>query len=324
MTNYEKDFDKQWEALTIEGNKSGTRRVYPDHFLDFFVGHSSDGERQLAITHRGPANFALDLPTLENLEVKLESHTTEFKILIVGKNRELDSKFTVMCFDIAQSSKDSLSSSEALERVGKSLSIWADLFKTSTPVKMSTSQAIGLWGEIKILGDILKERIQSVDVIVRGWRGPNGDQKDIGFNHRRIEIKTQLSTQKSQLGISSLDQLDDNDKMLIVILNRISPADGGDSISDLVERILDHIKENKEAVLDFRRKIILARFDDSDDQCKAKYTCNEMLIYKVNDSFPRLTTKNVPAGIVSAQYNVLCSAITSFKIKWPTLIEDMK
>lgn len=318
------DFDIQWEALAQEVNKSGIRRVYPDHILDFFVGYSEDGERQLAIMHRGATVPPLDLPTFENLDVIAESHKGEFKILLVIKNKELEDKFTVMCFDIAESSKESLSSIEALKKVAKSLSRWADLFKTSNPARLKMNQAIGLWGEIKILKDLIEENIEGVDVVVRGWRGPNGDQKDIGYNRRRIEIKTQLSTRKTQLAISSLDQLDDNVEMLMIVLNRVSPADDGYSILDLVKITQNLIRESKEATLDFKRKIILAGYDDTDDQCKAKYALNEMLIYKVNDTFPRLIPRNVPVGITSAQYAILCSAITSFEIKWSALVEGMK
>lgn len=318
------DFDKQWDALAQEVNQSGVRRVYPDHILNFFVGYSEDGRRQLAIIHRGATVDPLDLPTFENLDVIAESHDEEFKILLVVRNKELQDKFTVMCFDIAESSKESLSSIEALIKVAKSLSRWADLFKISNSSRLKMNQAIGLWGEIKILRDLIEENIESADIVVRGWRGPNGDQKDIGFNRRRIEIKTQLSTKKSELAISSLAQLDDNDEMLMIVLNRVSPSDDGYSILDLVKITLDLIRENKEATLDFKRKIILAGYDDTDDQCKAKYALNEMLIYRVSETFPRLIPRNVPIGITSAQYSILCSAIANFEIKWPALVEDMK
>jgi hypothetical protein len=158
------------------------------------------------------------------------------------------------------------------------------------------------------------------EIVVQGWRGPNGDQRDIGFNKTRIEIKSQLSTKAISLRITSLDQLDDGDDNLNIALNRISPSDAGDSLVDLVARIFKLLESNRLASLEFERKLMLAEFDAELEVCKELFNLDEQLIYEVSENFPRLTLATVPIGIKAAQYEISGAAIIGYQINWDTLL----
>jgi len=114
-----------------------------------------------------------------------------------------------MCYDIAERSKRGETVEAAAVIAIACLRDWADLLKRRGSQGLNRNEAIGLWGELRTLDALLESTKQNELQIVQGWRGPDGDQRDIGFNNTRIEVKTQLSTKSIGLKISSLDQLDD-------------------------------------------------------------------------------------------------------------------
>jgi len=314
------DFDLQWKVLAESGHSSGKLRVYPDHALDFFVDYSLAGNRELIIEAKGVQYILIDLPFFENLEVAFKEIPGGVRLGITLIDQSLSKSFSVMCFDIAERSKNIKVMGDAFAIALECLSDWSDLFKRRGKFGLSRNEVMGLWGELYTLEKILQSKVSPDEIVVQGWRGPNGDQRDIGFNKTRIEIKSQLSTKAISLRITSLDQLDDGDDNLNIALNRISPSDAGDSLVDLVARIFQLLESNRLASLEFERKLMLAEFDAELEVCRELFNLDEQLIYGVGENFPRLTLATVPIGIKAAQYEISGAAIIDYQINWETLL----
>ncbi len=314
------DFDLQWKMLAESGHSSGKLRVYPDHALDLFVDYSLAGNREMIIEAKGVKYISIDLPFFENLEVTFKEIPGGVRLGITLIEQSLSKSFSVMCFDIAERSKNIKAINDAFAIVLECLSDWSDLFKRRGKFGLSRNEVMGLWGELFTLEKILQSKAFQDEIVVQGWRGPNGDQRDIGFNKTRIEIKSQLSTKAVSLRITSLDQLDDGDDNLNVALNRISPSDAGFSLIDLVTRIFKLLDSNRLASLEFERKLMLAEYDDQLEVCRELFNLDEQLIYEVGENFPRLTLGTVPIGIKAAQYEISGAAITSYQISWEILL----
>lgn len=317
------DFDLQWKVLTESGHSSGKLRVYPDHPLDLFVDYSLAGNREIIVEGTGLQYSSIDLPFFENLEVTFKETPGAVRLGITLIDQSLSKSFSVMCFDIAERSKNVKAISDSFAIVLECLSDWSDLFKRRGKFGLSRNEVMGLWGELFTLEQILKSKVAPDEIIVQGWRGPNGDQRDIGFNKTRIEIKSQLSTKAISLRITSLDQLDDGDDNLNIALNRISPSDAGFSLVNLVERMLEILEANRLASLEFERKLMLAEFDGELDVCNELFNLDEQLIYEVGENFPRLTLATVPVGIKAAQYEISGAAISSYQINWEILLRKL-
>jgi hypothetical protein len=317
------DFELQWKNLSNLGHSGGRLRVYPDHILDFFIDYSLNGSPELIIEAVGVDHFGIELPFFENLDVVFREIEKGTQLGLILTDEHLFKNFTVMSYDIAERSKNFSTINEAFSSVIDCLRNWADLLKRRGKVGLSRNEAIGLWGELITLNDLLASSISSHESIVFGWRGPNGDQRDIGFNKRRIEIKTQLSTKAVSLRVTSLDQLDDKDGSLNVVLNRISPSDFGLSILDLIANISNSLTSNRISLSEFERKILLAGVDDGFEVFSEKFELDERLVYVVDDSFPRLTPKNVPVGIKSAEYEISGIAISKFQLDWQDFLESI-
>lgn len=317
------DFELQWNALGVKHHSSGRLRVYPDHRLDFFIDYALNGNRELIIEARDIVFNFPELPFFENLEVIFAQTSNGAKIGITLTDEHLFKSFTVMCFDIAERSKGGKSVEDAFMISLECLRDWSELFKRRGKIGLTRNEVIGLWGELSTLESILQVNVASDELIVQGWRGPNGDQRDIGFNKTRLEVKTQLATKGISLRITSLDQLDDNGNNLKIILNRITPSDKGFSVIELSQRLFQRFESNRITYSEFERKIVLSGLSEDLEVCKEKFDLDEQLIYEVAENFPKLTLSNVPMGINKAEYVISGAAITSFQIDWDTLVEAL-
>jgi hypothetical protein len=317
------DFELLWRELFLAGHSGGRRRVYPDHLLDFFIDYSLGGNREMIIEAKGISIEFSDLPTFENLDLVIDPMSDSIRIGLVLKDNELVKSFSVMCYDIAERSKRGESVEAAAIIAIESLRDWALLLKRKAKTGLNRNEVIGLWGELSSLEALLAAKPSNEYQIVHGWRGPNGDQRDIGFNRNRIEIKTQLSTRSLVLKISSLDQLDEKGDCLTVILNRISPSGQGISLASLILRIEERLDSNRSAKSEFERKIELAEFDPNLEVCKEIFALDDRVLYSVKDNFPKLIPGNVPQGIKSAEYEISGSAISRFQISWDELVENL-
>lgn len=317
------DFERQWEQLKSKPHLGGRLRVYPDHLLDFFVDYSLSGHKELLIEAKGIFYKFPDLPFFENLEVIFETTAVGAKIGLTLIDEHLHKNFSVMCFDLAERSKCSDNIQKAFSIVNDCLQDWSQLFKRRGKTGLSRSEVIGLWGELFSLEALVTSCAGTDELIVQSWRGPNGDQRDIGFNKTRIEVKTQLATKGIGLRVSSLDQLDDNGESLKVFLNRISPSDRGCSVAELAARLMLRFRENRIAHSEFERKLMLAGFDEELEIFDEKFDIDELIIYEVVDSFPKLTLSTVPIGIKAAEYEISGAAISDYQISWDKFLESL-
>ena len=317
------DFESQWNVLGANHHSAGRLRVYPDHQLDFFIDFALNGNRELIIEAKDIILNFLELPFFENLEVIFTQTSYGARIGITLTDEPLFKSFTVMCFDIAERSKRGKTLERSFMIALDCLRDWSELFKRKGKIGLTRNEVIGLWGELYTLESILQSNISNDALIVQGWRGPNGDQRDIGFNKNRVEIKSQLSTQTISLRITSLDQLDDGGNNLKLVLNRISPSDKGFSVVELTQRLFERFESNGIAYPEFERKIALAGFSEDLEVCNEKFDLDERLIYEVSENFPKLTLSNVPVGINAAEYVISGAAIMSYQINWDKLMEAL-
>lgn len=317
------DFERQWENLKSKHYSGGRLRVYPDHKLDFFVDYSLGGNKQLIIEAKGILYKFPDLPFFQNLEVFFDVYVSGSRICLTLTDEHLYKSFSVMCFDIAERTKHGKTLEDAFAIANDCLQDWSNLFKRKGKDGLSRNEVIGLWGELTSLETLVDGHVARDELIVQGWRGPNGDQRDIGFNKSRIEVKTQLATKGINLRISSLDQLDDNGDKLKIFLNRITPSDRGISVSDLVTKLLSVFSRSSIAYSELERKLMLAGYDDELDIFDEKFEMDERIIYEVASDFPKLTQSTVPIGIKAAEYEISGAAIANFQITWDQFLESI-
>lgn len=313
----------KWEMLTNQAGPSDRLRIFPDHSLDFYLSISAEKSFELYVFCKSSFEVKSFNFNLKNIKISFESLAQGTTVCLSLGNKDLLGSFGCMCCDIARQSDNSISPELSFERLVQAIEKWHELLKRKFEGEMTRSSAIGLWGELAVLSDLLK--IKSLDdaTLVHSWRGPNGDQTDISYKQNRVEIKTQLSTKALSLRITSLEQLENSREKLYVCLNRITPSPEGKSLLDHIDGIQRILKSRTDLCRDFEDKIELSAFVPQSKHALEKFELSRRLLYRVTDDFPRLSRGNIPHGIVTAEYTIQGSSIVSYEHEWSKLLGEL-
>lgn len=167
-----------------------------------------------------------------------------------------------------------------------------------------------------ILGElcVLKYAVQNGEDAE--WNGPDGASYDIETNDRFIEVKSSINREKKEVTISSQFQLFPPGKPLDLVLCRFEPA----VISGIsIDGVLSDFKSMGYNTDFLNRKLEFRGFEQGMSARKKKFLLHQMLLYKVDDSFPRITPESfaggvLPAGITKITYTVDLSGMNSISL----------
>ena len=311
MTN---DFTTRWDEIADQGHAAGRYRVRPDHLLDLFLGYSSSGEREFTLEVSTMEFEDVELPEFENMSVHRSEIRGGQSLTLRLTERSLKELFSVVCLDLAEASSRAETQAGAVRIFFGRLTRWADLLRWRRTRGMSFKERLGLLGELSMLIWVLDEAGVDRGVVIRGWRGPDGDTNDIGLNSVRIEVKAQLSTQSPTLKISSLSQLDWDGRELCVALHRFSAAENELSLRSLTAQIAARLSGSGDDLMEFQRKLLLAGYESEAVYVDEAFRLDVRTIYRVGERFPRLVPGSVPVGIRNARYEIAGEAIQDFEI----------
>ena len=308
------NFTGKWEELDRTYRSSVTARVAAEHKLNLFVAYSEDGKRQLKLRSDSSILRDVSVPEFENLALDLKSIAGGCELCITLIDSSLKDLFTAITSDLVSASSVSNTEAGAAQIFTHRLSRWAELLEERKKHGLSFSQQLGLLGELYVIDRALQNSIVSAHTIISGWRGPDGDARDINLGCISVEVKAALGTSKNTLKISSLDQLDTIDNGVVIAHCKFSSADKGVCLSSLIEKIETYLEVNSIEYTDFRKKLYLAGYDPEGDYINNYYELIKHTLYQVCEGFPRLTRVNVALGICTVNYEIDCSSLSDFVI----------
>jgi len=318
------EFSAKWSEITPLGFEAGRFRVFPDHPLDFLLGFSAAGRREVIVEATAEGLVLPAMPIFRNVELSVVATPGHARIVLTLLDEDLAKSFAVMCHDLAQRAGDVSAVHAALSLFLSALGNWSDLLRRRAGDGMSANEALGLLGELAVLDALLETVGMSADAIVSGWRGPHGDARDIGLNGTRLEVKTQRSTGPVRLKISSLDQLDDRGQHVYIALNRMSPSMSGLSLDGLAHQIANRLAPFPHASAEFERKLELSGWQTGAPFGSDRFDLDDRLIFRVTEGFPRLTMGNVPVGVTSARYDLAGPVLDQFRTGWSEMIGSIR
>ncbi len=309
------DFSVKWDEIAHLGRGAGRFRVCPDHHLDLFIGYTSAGEREFTLESSVAALDEAVLPEFENISVTQQESSGVRSLTLCLTDHQLKDLFSIICCDLAEASSRAETPAGAAGVFGVRLGRWADLLRRGLSRQMSFKERLGLMGELCMVLWVIDNCEVEPVVAVRGWRGPDGDTNDIGLNHVRIEVKSQLSTQAGLIRISSLDQLDSDGRELSIALHRFVAAGSGISLKSLVDEIVFRLAGNYAGLMEFQRKLLLLGYQQGAAYVDETFNLDSTRFYRVGEGFPRLVPSAVPEGVVRAQYDIACDVIDEYRIE---------
>ena len=307
----------QWAQLK-ELNTS--LRVLSEHPLHLRVSKTSDTNRVFIFRfNKEPLNLVL--PTLKSMEVSKGRNGNQVDVIFELRDGEFSDVFDTFLFDLVASSINATTEMAAMIVVQR-LKRWSELFKSRIEDKLSAAEILGLRAELSVVRQLLKSGWDH-HVVIKGWRGPEGDATDIGLDSMRIEVKASWATSHNRVEISSADQLDTDEKPLFlarILLN--ASDDAGESINDLVRSIEGMIEANGSSPIEFRSKLMLAGFVDERDQFDESYEESEGRWYEIRDGFPRITTEMLAPQITNVRYRIELGTLNEFLVASETVLDQ--
>lgn len=171
---------------------------------------------------------------------------------------------------------------------------------------LSPEAELGLFGELWVLKTILELGQLTPVATIQAWKGPLDAPQDFDLGAGALEVKTTLAACGFPAKIRSLDQLDDSVRQPIFVAGvRLSSTSAGWGLASLVQTIRERLVTAPEACRIFNERLIAAGYPDAHAQhYTRRFSVSDLRIWEVTDSFPRLTSSCVPAGVMDATYKI--------------------
>ena len=312
--------DDPWELIKSPCYPDG-RRLYL-HDERFWVSMDESRNILFFVQDRG-AQSIKPLENLAGLEVSIETCRNGDQRLVCRltvQEPEFIEKFGIVAKVIAFHCS-AYQGPQLFLKTQERIRSWANFLRPSRS-GLTHSEFVGFLGELYLLSEHLLTTLPAGDV-VRAWIGPEGKKQDFTFEDIAIEVKTTLVGDQQTMSISSLDQLDRITDKLYLIRVVASPSRGpsGLSLGGMYERCLREIDHDVVAEGLFLQKASKFYGKASESQINDQYLITGVIIFDVNDQFPRLTRGSIDLAIRDVEYELSVGALKNFELS--IAIEDI-
>lgn len=176
---------------------------------------------------------------------------------------------------------------------------------------LSKPAQIGLFAELWFLRNWLFKQVD-VEEAVRRWRGPFSARHDFEWLGRSVEAKGTVSVQRVVHRIHGIEQLcpPENGELLFFSLQLREEAGAIETLPSLVDSCRQAISISDDAAARFESALAAAGYSDVHRQEYKGLRLRKVRegLYKVADSFPRLTPQQIEpslsSGIEDVQYDI--------------------
>jgi len=190
---------------------------------------------------------------------------------------------------------------------------WQNFMQRGKEWVLGFESEVGLFGELMLLEALINAGIPA-DQAVESWIGPCDGIQDFMIGTGAIEVKTTTSAGIFPAWISSLEQLDDNQRNpLFLAAVRICQVDSGTSLPGKIEIIRTMLRAaSLEALSEFELRLLHAGYFNSfSSRYIRKFGYVGTKIIYVDNRVPRLIHSTVPSGILRARYEIDIESIST-------------
>lgn len=314
-----------WEEL--EGDQSLTSGIIYKRFSgeiksDIYVAVKSP-EKLRCIAARVNASTHLNTEKLDNFrEIKIEAvkdqqHPEKQFLLILLLDPQHQDIFAALSEDLMNQVKDITDENQLIKDLFSRLIKWQALFEKAKSPGLSEESQIGLYGELFFLRKFLK-RETNQEFCVEVWKGPENAVQDFQYSNWAVEVKVTYGKNHQKIHISSERQLD-TDFVPNIYLYHLSVdirEEKGESLNDVVDDVFEIIDENSIASALYRSKLLDAGFYDNHRSLYSSKSYNIRMerVFRVNDTFPRISESQIPSEIGDVKYSVVIGDDVPWKL----------
>lgn len=305
-----------WDGISVPNADFNVLQVPGERAVPCYWGKGESGSCLFIVELEGDHTtlFRRDAVIVKGLAVDLRSGSAGHQRLILALDRQVDRDlFESLCRALATALLSASDSETALAITLTHLKRWKLFLAGRGGQQLSDEAVRGLFAELVFLRELIVS-FGSEDA-VEAWLGPERSHQDFIFGNRAVEIKSLSGTERSEVRISSEDQLEalnDNLFLRIYRLSALADAIGALSLNDIIT-ILQSELHSAEAISEFNRKLITHGYAPLIEYDSPKFAVSEIRTFAVDNGFPRLARSALPAGIAKVTYSIRLEAIDAFR-----------
>lgn len=302
--------DRLWESLIGDGVPFTSQRIDAEHQLDLFASVGTDLALGLVLIcdDEPPPS-----PGLDAVEITLTQRADRRWVLGIWLQRpDLREVFRELCEDLVESSRAVAPADGAVFLLSR-IERWRRLLELGKGL-LSVSEIRGLIAELIILQRAME--FWPAQEVVAGWLGPLEAPQDVVLPGLLIEVKAGVPSSRT-VRISSLEQLDVDDRALLGVVTLASTTGGPESINlpDVIAATarLVGAKGLAADVGQFHRRLSATRYRPDPAYDKLLFKIQDVQYFAVTEEFPRIRRRDVPAGVRGGSYDVLLTSISGLR-----------
>jgi len=311
------DLEELWKGLSYSGNSE----------FEFIRIDSGEAKPEISLGLNSSLNrcLLLELPNIHNVDfqksIKQNLTLSFFKDTGYIVLELTDSTFTDLFNDLIISIYQHIFQ---LSDVNEYSTIfiqmfykWSEFFDDKKSEKLSHDMIKGLFGELFVLSDLLKDTSSSsINDVLNSWKGPYDKGHDFELEQKHIEVKTKEITSIS-VKISSEHQLESEADLPLELL--VLSVDTNSHKAQPISTLLKKIKKLVISKLgDF--SIVLTALSQKNVTAQNIYQYDnfrfevmEEIVYNcMHSDFPKLTKSNTPKAIGSIKYTLYINHLKNY------------
>lgn len=312
---------KQWKRLEQHGYGDGRLEV-PNIETDVDAGHGkalwalgADGEPRLLIPI-GNRIVKRDLGESRNLRVGVSNYVLDGRSMCFIDLMVLDKRLSGVFADLATETLARVANGESAEKaVSGTISDFRQLLERPSSIEVELSTLVGLLGELLVLERLSERSSEAVST----WMGPWEQRHDFRRGSHAIEVKTSIRADAHAVTIHGEEQLEapaGGGMMLVHI--RLERTEGG---SETIERVVERITESGVDAERLNEGLENIGCSDVKDPAwnSVAFNVEKLDIYRVRETFPRITSASfpdgsLPDGVSGLTYEIDLGAATVYRL----------
>lgn len=192
---------------------------------------------------------------------------------------------------------------------------WKKFFLIQQEIKMSEIKQQGLYGELVLL-EKLTEKYGGQAVY--WWTGCNMETHDFYVDSNAIEVKTTCAKGPYKINISSefqLDSLDVNGTLFLQFYVLRKSETDGERLPEIIIRIKDMLMGQQNCIDELSSKLFKYGYIERHPELyNIGFKQREIYNYEIREKFPKITCRDLPAGIGGITYTLSLSSCEQFHI----------
>lgn len=306
-----------WDAISIPDTDFNVLQVPGERPVTCYWGKDERGSCLFLVELHGDhtENFRRNSVVVNGLSVDLRTSRSGYQRLVLALDRQVDRDlFGGLCQTLATALRSASDSYTALALTLAHLNRWKLFLAGRGSQQLSNESVRGLFAELVFLRELISKN--GSDSAVEAWLGPERSHQDFIFGNTAIEIKSLSGAERSEIHISSEDQLEAlNDYLFLRVyrLSALAEAVGALSLNEMVTKIQMELASAESAV-SFDQKLIGHGYAPLPEYDDPKFSVSDIRSFEVGKSFPRLVRSEIPLGTTKVSYSIKLEAIETFRI----------